>query len=507
MVTVCYNVLMDRAHCSTRKIYKGLKMSSSTETLILSGLLHVPDYQIKVLPYIKNDVFESADASTIFKMSKDFFDQYNRIPTKEALEIELEKANGLPELTYKESQKLIDKLFSDSVQSGIKRQNIDWMINTTEKYVVNRACELAVLDAYSIVSGENKKQTLESIPDMLKEAVSISFDTDIGHDYMEDFEKRYDFYHDVQSRIPFGLTMLNHITKGGVPRKSLIVPVAPTGVGKSLFLTDWTSYLLTEGYNVLYVTLEMAEERIAERMDAKLMNLNIEELSTISKEVFSTKINKLKSKRLGKIIVKEYPTGTFNANHLRHLLQELAVKKKFKPDVIMVDYLNLVASYRIPMGSSSYAYVKAVAEELRSVAMQFNCVVCAPTQTNRNGQNASDFELNEVSDSHGVSMTADLMFGFISLPELEQLGHMKIKQLKNRYGNLFAPNTFLVGVERPKMTLFDVDTVQKMVMNNIVSTPSSKPEESVEIHDDEELSFGKKPVKKQKLQFGVDDDE
>lgn len=472
-------------------------MSSGTETLILSGIFHIPDYQIKVLPYIKPDIFENNDAITLFKLSKEFFDKYNKIPTKEALEIELEKSSGISEIVFQDTKKLLDKVFSDQVETGVKKQNLDWLINTTEKYVVNRSCELAVLDAYSIVSGENKKLTLEAIPDLLKEAVSISFDTDIGHDYMDDWDKRYEFYHDIQTRIPFSLTMLNHITKGGVPRKSLIVPVAPTGVGKSLFLTDWSSYLLTEGYNVLYVTLEMAEERIAERMDAKLMNLNIDELATVSKDTFKNKLNSLKTKQMGKIIVKEYPTGTFNSNHLRHLLQELAVKKKFKPDVIMVDYLNLVASYRVPMGTGSYGYTKAVAEELRSVAMQFNCVICAPTQTNRNGQNASDFELNEVSDSHGVSMTADMMFGFISLPELEKLGHMRIKQLKNRYGNLFAPNSFLVGVNRPKMTLFDVDTVQKIALNNTI--PAKNDE------DDDLLSFGKKQ-QKPKLKFREDDE-
>lgn len=475
-------------------------MSSGTETLILSGIIHIPDYQVKVLPYIKPDVFESNDAATLFKLSKDFYDKYNKVPTKEVLEIELEKTIGLPEVTFQETKKLIEKVFTDQVQTGIKKQNIEWLVNTTEKYVVTRACELAVLDAYSIVSGENKKATLESIPELLKEAVSISFDTDIGHDYMEDWDKRYEFYHDVQTRIPFSLTMLNHVTKGGVPRKSLIVPVAPTGVGKSLFLTDWASYLLTEGYNVLYVTLEMAEERIAERMDAKLMGIDISDLQTINKEHFNGKINNLKSKQLGKIIVKEYPTGTFNSNHLRHLLQELSVKKKFKPDVIMVDYLNLVASYRIAMGGSggSYGYTKAVAEELRSVAMQFNCVVCAPTQTNRQGQNSSDFELNEVSDSHGVSMTADLMFGFISLPELEQLGHMRVKQLKNRYGNLFAPNSFLVGVNRPKMTLFDVDVVQN-IKQPFQSTSVTKD-------DDDDLIFGRSKIKP-KLKFESNDDD
>lgn len=476
-------------------------MSSGLETLIISGIFHVQDYQVKVLPYIKKEIFEGQDAATLFEITRTYFDKYNKAPTKDILEIELEKRNGIPESTFQAAKKMLDKVYTEQVIKGIKQQNIEWMLNTTEKYVVDRSCFNAVVSAYDVVTGENKKISRDSIPDLLKEALSISFDTNIGHDYIDDFESRYDFYHNVQQRIPFALSMLNHVTKGGVPRKTLVTPVAPTGVGKSMFLTDWAAYLLTEGYNVLYVTLEMAEERIAERMDAKLMNVTIDDLYTLPKDIFSNKINTLKKKPLGKIVVKEYPTGTFNSNHLRHLLHELSAKKGFKPDVIMVDYLNLVSSYRVTMGGGSYGYVKAVAEELRSVGMEFNCVVVAPTQTNRQGQNATDFELNEVSDSHGVSMTADLMFGFISTPDLEVLGHMRIKQLKNRFGNLFAPNSFLIGVHRAKMTLFDVDTPQSITSKSPQQTVVKQQPKDDDDDDDNKFSFANKPKQKSGLKF------
>ena len=377
-------------------------MSNSIETLIISGILHVPDYQTKVFPYIKADIFEEQSVSTLFNLTKSYYDQYS------SLSIELDNTTGLSELVFQETKKLIAKVHTDSVVTGTKGQDLDWMVDTTEKYVINRSCYLAVLDAHAIVTGENKNVKIDAIPDLLKEAVNISFDTEIGHDYMEDFEKRYDFYHNVLQRIPFSLSMLNHITKGGVPRKTLTVPVAPTGVGKSVFMTDWSAYLLEAGYNVLYITLEMAEERIAERIDAKLMNVTVDDLQTLPREIFCNKINTLKKKPLGKIIIKEYATGTFNSNHLRHVIQELKIKKGIVPDVIMVDYLNLVGSYRVTMGGGSYGYIKAVSEELRGVAMQFNCALVAPTQTSRAGQNATDFELNEVSecvDPTGILIT------------------------------------------------------------------------------------------------------
>lgn len=558
---------------------------SGVETLIIGGILHLPEYQGKVLPYVKSDYFTEKSSEEVFKLISEYNNNYNKLPTLESLEIELEKKVGLTEKQYQESKELIQKVFSEKFITGIKAQDQDWMLNTSENYIVDRACELAVYESHSIISGENKKLKRDAIPEILNNALSISFDTEIGHSYLDDIEKRYEFYHSKVQRIPFYLSMLDFITKGGCPRKTLTVPVAPTGVGKSVFMTNWAAELIQNGYNVLYITLEMAEERIAERIDAKLLNVTMDELTSMSKEAFMNKFKVLKRKTLGRIYVKEYQPGVCNANHIRHLLKELQTKKSFKPDVIMIDYLNLASSYRVGLNVGGYAYIKAVTEELRGLAMQNDVAVISPTQTNRCltldtivnektlgslkledvkigmfletdkgynevlevypktkqkvykittangfqvrcsskhlfpttkgllsiedglapnqlintkkgisfitliiedgeeetldielngnklfyannilthncGQNATDFELNEVGESHGISVTADLMFGLISTPELEQLGHLRIKQLKNRFNSVYAPSSFLVGIARAKMTLFDVDLPQ-----------------------------------------------
>lgn len=448
-------------------------MSSGLETLILSGLIHIPDYQIKVLPHLTKDIFEQQDTSVIFEQIRKFYEVFDKIPTYDVLDIEIDGVKGISEDSYQSAKELIKKLFSTKLETEIKKQDLEWMLSKSEKYVKERSATIAVLNAYNILSGENKKATLESIPDLLQKAVNITFDNDVGHDYINDCDKRFDFYHDVTTRIPFHLTMFNHITKGGIPKKTLVVPVASTGVGKSLFMTDWAAYLLSEGYNVLYVTLELAEERIGERIDAKLLNLTIDELHNVSKTVYSSKINTLKQKSLGKLIIKEYPTGGMNAVQLRTLLAELKNKKNFQPDVIMVDYLNIASSYRATLSSGSYTYVKYIAEEFRAVAMQYNCCVISPTQSNRDGINNMDMELTEVSESAGISHTADFMFALMTSAELDALGHMRAKQLKNRFGNIYAPNSFLIGANKPKMTLYDVDlpttpnTVQVIPPSNI----------------------------------------
>lgn len=437
---------------------------SGIETLIIGGLLHLPEYQGKVLPYIKHEYFTEKSTEEVFKLIQEYNNTYNKLPTLETLEIELDNKIGLTEKQYQESKELISKLYSEKFINGIKAQDSDWILNTSENYIVDRACELAVYESHSIISGENKKLKRDAIPEILNSALSISFDTEIGHSYLDDIEKRYEFYHSKVQRIPFYLSMLDFITKGGCPRKTLTVPVAPTGVGKSVFMTNWAAELIQNGYNVLYVTLEMAEERIAERIDAKLLNVTMDELQTMSKEAFMNKFKVLKRKTLGKIFVKEFQPGVCNANHIRHLMKELKTKKNFTPDVIMVDYLNLASSYRVGLNVGGYAYIKAVTEELRGLAMQNNVAVISPTQTNRSGQNATDFELNEVGESHGIAVTADLMFGLISTPELEQLGHLRIKQLKNRFNSIYMPASFLVGIARAKMTLFDVDMPQTKIL-------------------------------------------
>lgn len=392
---------------------------SGIETLIIGGLLHLPEYQGKVLPYVKHEYFTEKSTEEVFKLIQEYNNTYNKLPTLETLEIELDNKIGLTEKQYQESKELISKLYSEKFINGIKAQDSDWILNTSENYIVDRACELAVYESHSIISGENKKLKRDAIPEILNSALSISFDTEIGHSYLDDIEKRYEFYHSKVQRIPFYLSMLDFITKGGCPRKTLTVPVAPTGVGKSVFMTNWAAELIQNGYNVLYVTLEMAEERIAERIDAKLLNVTMDELQTMSKEAFMNKFKVLKRKTLGKIFVKEFQPGVCNANHIRHLMKELKTKKNFTPDVIMIDYLNLASSYRVGLNVGGYAYIKAVTEELRGLAMQNNVAVISPTQTNRSGQNATDFELNEVGECIDINSKLITKKGEIAIKDIE----------------------------------------------------------------------------------------
>lgn len=432
-------------------------MSEQLEKIIIGSILHNPDFRAKVYPHLKSQYFDSSPVATIVELIKEYHDKYNSFPNEQSIKVELDGRKGLTENTYQDTTKLVPILFSDDMMSATKKVEMPWLLQKTETYLKTQSCHIAVMDSISILEGDNKKMSADAIPDILKAALSISFDTNVGHDYIEDFESRFDFYHKVEQKIPFRLKVLNDAMGSGTPRKTLIVPVAPTGVGKSLFLTDWASFLLTQGINVLYVTLEMAEERIAERIDANLMDLTMDALKTCPRKTYDSKINQIKRNPIGRIKIKEYPPGTFSANSLRYLLHEYKNKSDFVPTVIMVDYLNLMASYRMKDASNSYSYVKAIAEELRGVAMEFDAVTIAPTQTNRSGQNATDFELNEVSESHGISMTADVMFGLISTPELEELGHMRIKILKNRFGQ--NGGSYVIGVNRSKMKLYDIDGI------------------------------------------------
>lgn len=427
------------------------------EQLILASVLHTPEFRAKVYAYIKPELFVSKEIPVLVGLIKTFFESYDAIPNEHALLVELDAKSGINEDMYRSVKSEIKGLYSDEMVKATSKVEQSWLLEKTATYLKTQACHLAVMESLSILDGENKTLTSDAIPDILKAALSISFDSDAGHDYILDSESRYEFYHKLEQRIPFRLSMLNLATNGGMPRKSLIVPVAPTGVGKSLFMTDDAAWLITQGYNVLYVTLELAEERVAERIDANLMDITMQDLKLLPKNVFDSKIAKIKMNPLGTIKIKEYPPGTFNANHLRFLLQEYKNTCEFVPDVIMIDYLNLMASYRMKDNSNSYQYIKAVTEEIRGIAMQTNTVVMSPTQTNRSGNGASDFELNEVSESFGIAMTADVMIGLISTPELEELGHMRIKQLKNRFGDLSKPNSFVVSVNRSKMQLRDLD--------------------------------------------------
>lgn len=432
---------------------------NSIEQLIIASVLQTPDFRSKVYPHLRPELFVSSTAPIVVELIKKFNDDYKGFPSKDALLVELDNKSGVSEDLYKTAKSEINELFSEQMQKAIAKVDQTWLLDKSEKYLKTQSCHLAVMESLSILDGENKKLSPEAIPDILKEALAISFDMNVGHDYIDDYEARFDFYHRIEQRIPFRLSALNNVTDGGLPRKSLLVPVAPTGVGKSLFMTDWASWLITAGYNVLYVTLELAEERVAERIDANLMDITMSDLKVCPKNVYDNKINVIKRNPLGRLKIKEYAPGTFHSNHLRFLLQEYKNKQGFVPDVIMVDYLNLMASYRMKDNSNSYQYIKAVAEELRGVAMEANAVACSPTQTNRNGNGASDFELNEVSESFGIAMTADMMIGLISTPELDELGHLRIKQLKNRFGDINKPSSFIAAINRAKMQIRDLDHV------------------------------------------------
>lgn len=448
------------------------------EQLIISAILNSAEYRSKVYPHIRKELFISGVAPTLIEIIQKYNDDYRAFPNREAMLIELDSKPGLTEESYTASKEAIKLAFSDQMKGAVDKIDMDWFFDKSESYLKMNSCHLAVMDSLSILDGENKKLTPEAIPDILKKALSITFDNNVGHDYIEDADARFEFYHTHEQRIPFKLKALNDVTQGGFPRKSLVVPVAPTGVGKSLFLTDWSGWLITKGYDVLYVTLEMAEERIGERIDAALMDVTMSDLKEMPKVTFDNKLNTLKRNTLGSLKIKEYPPGTFNANHLRFLCQDLKNKQNFVPDIIMVDYLNLLSSYRMRDNSNSYNYIKAVTEELRGVAMELDIVICSPTQTNRQGMGATDYELTEISESAGIAMTADGVFGLISSPELEELGHMRIKQLKNRYGDINRPSSFVIGVNRSKMQLYDLDDVSSNVGQAVNIPQKSSPAKS-----------------------------
>ena len=407
----------------------------------------------KVLPFIKPDYFEGI-YRILFKEAGKFVGKYNRLPTEESFIIELGQANNLSEEQYGLSSDIVPHLFS--------KEDIDeeWLLDTTEKWCQDRAIYNAIMESITIIDGKHDSLTKNALPDLLQKALGVAFDTNIGHDYIENVEERYEFYHTEEDRIPFDLEYFNKITKGGVPNKTLNIALAGTGVGKSLFMCHVASSALVEGKNVLYITMEMAEERIAERIDANLLNIPIDQLSNVSKSEFTKKVSDLAKKTTGKLIVKEYPTGSAHSGHFRALLNELKLKKRFEPDIIFIDYLNICSSSRMKaMGGSinSYSYIKAIAEELRGLAVEFNVPLFSATQTTRSGYSNSDVGLEDTSESFGLPATADLMFALISTEELEQQGQMAVKQLKNRYNDPTLHKRFVIGVDRSKMRLYDVD--------------------------------------------------
>ncbi len=422
------------------------------EILILRNLLYNEEYLRKVIPFIKADYYEDSNQRIVFEEIEKFVHEYNQPATKEVLCIEVEKRQDINDTTFQEITKLISYL--EDVPT-----DYDWLCDTTEKWCRDRAIYLALMESIALADGESKEKDRGAIPSILSNALAVSFDTHIGHDYLIDYEERYEAYHKKEDLIPFDLEYFNKITKGGLPNKTLNIALAGTGVGKSLFMCHVASSALLGGKNVLYITLEMAEEKIAERIDANLLNVPIQEITELPKVMFEDKVTKLANRTQGSLIIKEYPTASAHAGHFRSLLNELALKKSFRPDIIFVDYLNICASERYRAGSNvnSYTVVKAIAEELRGLACEANVPIVSATQTTRSGYGSSDVELTDTSESFGLPATADLMFALISTEDLEGLGQIMVKQLKNRYNDPTISKRFVVGIDRAKMRLYDCE--------------------------------------------------
>jgi len=421
------------------------------ETKILSHLVYDEKYLRKVLPFIKDVYFEVLTEKIIFQEIQQYMNNYDGLPSANILQIEVEKRKDISEEIFKEAVDLIQSFREEKVDQ-------EWLLDTTEKWCKERAIYLALMESVKLADGRDKKRATGAIPSILSDALAVSFDNHIGHDYLQDYEERYEFYHQTEEKIPFDLEFFNRITKGGLPNKTLNIALAGTGVGKSLFMCHCASSCLSQGKNVLYITLEMAEEKIAERIDANLLGINIKELADIPKSLFETKIGKVAKKTQGTLIIKEYPTASAHAGHFKSLLSELSIKKGFAPDIIFVDYLNICSSSRYK-GTivNSYTFVKAIAEELRGLAVEANLPIVSATQTTRSGYGSTDIDLTDTSESFGLPATADLMFALISTEELEDMNQIMVKQLKNRYNDPTMNKRFVIGIDRARMRLYNVE--------------------------------------------------
>ena len=422
------------------------------ETSILKNLIYNEEYSRKVIPFIKPEYFEQRSEKVIFEEITNFIVKYGSAITIEALNIETENRTDLTENEIKEVREL-NSSFEETVVEN------QWLLDSTEKWCRDRAIYLALMESISLADGKDESKGRDAIPSILSDALSVSFDNHIGHDYLNDYEERYESYHRKEDKIPFDLEFFNKVTKGGLPTKTLNIALAGTGVGKSLFMCHVASSVLLQGKNVLYITLEMAEEKIAERIDANLLNVNIQNIVDLPKPMFGTKVTNLTKKTQGQLIIKEYPTASAHSGHFKALLNELALKKSFKPDIIFIDYLNICASsrYRANANVNSYSYIKAIAEELRGLAVEANLPIVSATQTTRSGYGSSDVDLTDTSESFGLPATADLMFALISTEELEGLNQIMVKQLKNRYNDPTIYKRFVVGIDRAKMRLYDCE--------------------------------------------------
>ena len=450
------------------------------EFLVLKNLINNEDYLRKVIPFIKSEYFQDHNQKIVFEEISSFVSEYNELPTKEIVSIEVEKRTDINETSFKEISQLISYLDEDVVE-------FNWLMDTTEKWCKERAVYLALMESIAIADGQDDKKQPDAIPSILSDALSVSFDNNVGHDYLQDYAERFDLYNKKEEKIEFDLEFFNKITKGGLPNKTLNIALAGTGVGKSLFMCHVASSVLLQGKNVLYITLEMAEERIVERIDANLLNVNIQDIAGLPKQMFETKVNNIAQKTQGTLIIKEYPTASAHAGHFRSLLNELALKKSFRPDIIFIDYLNICSSSRYRAGSNvnSYTTVKAIAEELRGLA----CSSTSPSYLLLKPlvlvMVSSDVELTDTSESFGLPATADLMFALISTEELEGLGQIMVKQLKNRYNDLNLFKRFCIGVDRAKMRLYDCEqSAQNDILDNgkeeEYSYDDEKPKKSFE---------------------------
>ena len=433
----------------------------NTELLIITNLLCHEQYVRKVVPFLKSEYFSEFNYRIIYEELHTYIDKYNSLANKDILYIELEKRTDLTDEGFQQVKEIVDSIICEET-------DLPWLLDTTEKWCQERAIYLALMESIKIADGQDDTKDKGAIPHVLTEALGVSFDNNVGHDYITDSEERYESYHQEETKLPFDLEFFNKITKGGIPNKTLNIALAGTGVGKSLFMCHMASSVLLQGKNVLYITLEMAEEKIAERIDANLLNVPIQDLKTLPKVMFDNKIGNLIKKTQGKIIIKEYPTASAHSGHFRSLVGELKLKKNFTPEIIFVDYLNICASSRYRAGSNinSYTLVKSIAEELRGLAVETNVPIVSATQTTRAGYGSTDIDLTDTSESFGLPATADLMFALISTEELEGLNQIMVKQLKNRYNDPTMNKKFCVGIDRAKMRLYDIEDAQKGLVDS-----------------------------------------
>ena len=428
-------------------------MQQKIETIILSKLFNDEDYLRKVIPFIKEDYFMESSERKIYTYIHQFVTKYNSLPTIDAINIAMQNDKSVNENEYKSISETLTKL-DDEIEVNEK-----WILDETEKFCKDKALYNSILKSINIIDGNDKANSADGIPSILQEALAVCFDNNVGHDYLDNADSRYDFYHRDEMKLPFDLEMFNKITNGGLPNKTLNICLAGTGVGKSLFMCHMAAGALSQSKNVLYITLEMAEERIAERIDANLMNVNIHELKDLSRSMFENRMTKIRAKTEGRLIVKEYPTASAHTGHFKALLNELQLKRNFRPDIIFIDYLNICSSsrFKASSGVNSYTLIKGIAEELRGLAVEFDLPIVSATQTTRGGYANSDVELTDTSESFGLPATADLMFALISTEELEKMGQLMVKQLKNRYNDPGVNKRFMIGVDRGKMKLYDLE--------------------------------------------------